>query len=370
MIDALNRILGNLIGILGALPWRVILFILIVFFAFSVIFKFGIRFPLLTLFGLKEVFEPLAKAVIPTKADSWQSLIWISIFSWVTSLLLEGNYQVIVASIGWLFLIPGFHWFMHGDKIKKVLTINHILIAPWITGALVCLFLFATPTEIPRIALVSWPIISAIIAGLPKFIKSGSEFKIPTPPDRLELSILFLFNLLLSCWIQFCFSTQIWLTQYPTLRAEDMSNSAFVVQLNPQDRPQSRGVEILNQVEPLLKTELANKSWSQVERWLLEFNQQIDSLQTTVMNQIPGFPENSLWRLEGRVLPGREYAVQLLLVWQGPTANADNYYFSKTCEISQRQQVPRPQPQLSQPGAEVQCGPIAGPIAGLPEPVQ
>lgn len=366
MIDALNRILVNIISVLGVLPWRFILFILIVLFVFSVIFKFGIRFPLLTIIGLKEVFEPLAKAVIPTKADSWQSLIWISIFSWVTSLLLEGYYQVIVASIGWIFLIPGFHWFMHGEKIKKVLTINHIFIAPWITGAIVCLFLFATPTEIPRIAFVSWPIISAVIAGLPKFIKSGSEFKIPAPPARLELSILLLFNLLLSCWIQFCFSTQIWLTQYPTLRADDMSNSAFVVQLNPQDRPRSRGVEILNEIEPLLQAELANKSWSQVERWLLDFNQQVSALQTSVMNQIPGSPENSLWRLEGRVLPGRTYAVQFLLIWQGPTADANGYYFAKTCEISQRQQGTNPK-LLAQPGVDVQCGTIEGPISGLPE---
>ncbi|MGI0488313.1 DUF5357 family protein [Pantanalinema rosaneae CENA516] len=368
MIDVLNRFLTNIIGILGTFPWRIVLFTLIVLFAFSVIFKFGIRFPLLTLFGLKEVFDPLAKAVIPTKADSWQSLIWISIFSWITSLLLEGYYQVIVASIGWLFLIPGFHWFLHGDKIKKVLTINRIFIAPWLTGAIICLFLFATPNQIPQIAFVVWPIISATIAGLPKFIKSGSEFKVPAPPDRLELSILFLFNLVLSCWIQLCFSTQVWLTQYPTLRADDMSNSAFVVQLNPQTRPRSRGIEILNQVEPLLETELATKSWSQVERWLLDFNQQVSALQTSVMNQIPGFPENSLWRLEGRVLPGREYAVQFLLVWQGPTAEANGYYFSKTCAISQRQPVV--QAKQTSPGVEVQCGTIEGPIAGIPEPTQ
>lgn len=326
--------------------------------------------------------------------DSWQTLIWISVFSWAVSPLARNSVvQTIIASGGWLFLIPGIHWLLHEEKfkfatgpeinIKKGLTFNDFFIGPWITGALVSAFLRTLINGPIAAFIVCWPPISAIIAVLPKFIGVGPVYKNPDPPARQELAILFLSNLVLSCWLQLYFSTQGWINEYPSLLADDFSRSAFVYRVAPTQKPVSRGVVILEQAEIALQETLSELPWAQVERRLLDADELVASIRRTAMGRLSELQENSLWDLEGRMLPGN-YRIQLSANWRGPTLDNAGYYLTRACEISrirptrsqttprsnQPEEAPSPnadnRSESKQPEVRIECDPIQGPIAGRP----
>lgn len=329
---------------------------------------------------LWKAFRDLFKILIPKKWDSAKTLIWLSLFSWAMSFIVSSVVQAMIAFTGWLFLIAGVHWVMSEEKaLKELLTVFGVFLGPWITGWLICYFLFATPERIPGIALVLWPCISAVIAGLPKFIGSHSTYqtpiwKLPNAGDRQYLVNLALLNLVLSCWIQLSFTTQNWLAEYPSLQVDDLSNSAFVINTQSTSETNSRGQAVLERAETLLKANLEGQSWSQVERWLLNFDTNIDAIADTVIGQMPRARENNYWDLAGRILAG-EYNVQLFAIWRGPSANPEGYYYAKTCQISQVVPAditgkpatvnPTTLPQVG--NAKVQCGPAEGPEKGQPE---
>ncbi|MDX2228074.1 MAG: DUF5357 family protein [Leptolyngbyaceae cyanobacterium bins.349] len=329
--------------------------------------------------GFVDIFRDLFALVIPKKWDSSRTLLLLGAFSWAVSLLVSRTAQSIIAFIGWIFLIGGIHWVMNEEKeLKKLLTISDIFLGPWITGGLICYFLFGTTEGIPAIAFVLWPCISAIIAGIPRFIGSNGTRQTPIwvkpkPGDRQYLVNLALINLLLSCWIQLGFTTRQWLADYPTLENADFSNSAFVIQTQPDAQTRSRGVEILTRVEAELKNQLQGQSWSQVERWLLNFEPQLQQVEATVMNQMQRTKEMQYWTVEGQILSG-EYNIRLFSVWNGPSADAQGFHFTQTCQISRvapidlsglPANIASSLPQIG--NAKVQCNPIEGPLEGQPE---
>ncbi len=367
--------------------WLAILAPIVLLLAIAVtsVFAFDVAKKIVS--TINEIFQQIKNVVTPPKDrwDSWQVLIWISVFSWVTSMLPRN--QIIhsfIATVGWLFLIPGVHWFMHEENlqaapdlkinVKKSLTIYNFYFAPWITGALVCIFLFGSLTEGPiSVALVCWPPISTIIAILPKFIKLGPKYAIPEKPeDRQQIILLMLSNLLLSSWIGLYFSTQDWLEQYPSILSSDLSRSAVVIDLNPRDKPPPRGVTLLERMGELITEELQGRSWSQVERWLFELDQRMPEMRQEVFNQLPELEENRLWELEARPVPGTEYALQLFAVWLGPTPDGAGYYLTKTCMISKtpgnRVSPDEAAPPSATAGlAQVECGNVNGPFPGRPD---
>lgn len=376
-MDFITRTIGFLIGLAPPLVLTILGIA-----ALGVISLFAFRFLVLQKFfgELGGILKDLFGLVIPKKWDSPKTIILLGAFSWAVSLLVGSVVQSIIAFCGWIFLIAGVHWIMHDEKeLKKILTINQIFIGPWLTGALICYFLFGTTEGIPPIAFVIWPGLSAVIAGLPKFIGSDAATQVPIwvkpkPGDRQYLVNLALINLLLSCWIQLGFTTRQWLADYPTLEYADFRNSPFMFQWDANPQASSRGVEALSRAEAEFKRNLQGQSWSQVERWLLEFDDQLGRLGESVLNQMSKARENSYWRISGQILPG-EYNVQLFSVWEGPSANAEGFYYTQTCQISrvapvdvagQSSTTVAPLPQVG--NAKVQCGPIEGPIAGQPEP--
>lgn len=333
---------------------------------------------------LGDIYASLKKVLSPSKWDSWQVLIWISVFSWAMSLLPEARIlHAFIASVGWLFLIPGVHWFLHEEKlklasgtelnIKKGLTLGSVFIGPWITGALVCIFLFGGLAEgVTDVGWVCWPPISAAIAVAPKFIQMGPKYGIPAKADdRQDIILTILMNLILSCWIQLYFSTQYWLAQYPSLLATDLSKSAFVIQLNSSSRISSRGETILQQACNTIETELRGQSWSRVERWLLDLDQQLLTLQSDIIDSLSDLEENQFWRLQGRAVPGTEYAIKLFALWNGPTVDGKGYYLTQPVFIRRAPgaRVPVTAKVASDTTtglAEVQCGEITGPASGQP----
>ncbi len=244
---------------------------------------------------------------------------------------------------------------------------------------MICYFLFASIEGIPAIAFILWSPLSALIAGLPKCI--GSDGATQTPiwikpkvGDRTYLINLALINLLISCWIQMGFVTRQWLVDYPTLATVDISRSHFLVRFPFRDQPSARGAELLTRSTDLLKTNLQGQSWSQVERWLLDFDAQLPQLQAIALNQMGTLRENQFWQLQGAILPG-EYNVQLFTVWTGPHANPEGFHFRQTCQIARvlpidiagLPNLPSNLPIPAVGNAKVTCAPMEGPIQGTPE---
>lgn len=372
------EILTALSALLGGLAPIFVIFLLIAITGGIAVFAFRVLVIREFLISLTQFVRDLFALIIPTKWDSARTLIMLGAFSWAMSLLVGTTAQAIIAFVGWFFLIGGIHWVMNEEKeLKKVLTINQIFIAPWITGGLICYFLFGTTDGVPAIAFVLWPCISAIIAGIPKFIGSDGAKKTPIwvkpkPGDRQYLINLALINLLLSCWIQLSFTTRQWLADYPTLQLADMRNSAFVIQSQPNAAATSRGTEILTRAEAQIKANLEGQPWSHVERWLLNFDDQLKQVETTALNQMNQTRENAYWRLAGQILPG-EYNIQLNSIWRGPSADATGFHFTKTCQISRvapidllKQPLTNPIPLQQVGNARVQCSSVKGPVKGDP----
>ncbi|MEP0871711.1 DUF5357 family protein [Trichocoleus desertorum AS-A10] len=282
---------------------------------------------------VKEIFETLQKLLLPPKAFSWQTLILLSIFSCLMAALAGDLVRDLLATCGWIFLIFGVGWFTTENPIQ----IGGLSLGPWITGILVSIFLFGEwLDERPSLLFISWPLISAAIASLGEFIQSGPRFRAPTPAGRQRLVILFLSNLIISCWFQLYFVIQGWLEIYPSLLANDFNQSNFVVRLGVQTTQAPTGVIILNQAEATLKAELEPRSWSEVERWLLTLKQQPTEFEHAVMQQLPASEENALWQLQAQILPDQpDYTLQLLALWQGPSSDLASHYLTKTCRITQ-----------------------------------
>lgn len=373
--SALKALIPTSIMSWQALFW----FAVLVFILGNLGLNLAIRNIIFSVLSIDEIFKQLRKTLTPPKPDSWQTLLWISVFSWAMSLLPQSLFlQGFIATCAWFFLIPGIHWFMHEEKfkvfdltinVKKGLTINGIWLGPWITGALVCMLLFSElPEDRLSVAFVCWPPISAIIAALPKFIAMGPKYKTPDPAGRQELVILLLTNLLFSCWFQLFFLTQSWLVDYPSLLTEDLSRSAFVVKL-ASNRPPSRGIVILDQAEAALREQLDGRSWSQAERWLFDLKPQMQQLEATVMSRLPPLKENELWHLSGVVLPRTEYQLQLMAIWQGPSADGSGYHLMKPCQITRipdtRRAIARTT--ASTQIAQVSCDMATAPKAGPPD---
>ena len=294
----------------------------------------------------------------PPTWDSWQCLIWISVFSWAVSLLAESNWvQGLIASIAWIFLIAGVHWAMHDKEVTKRLTFNKLFIAPWITGGLLSVFLFGGLFDRdPSYVFVYWFPLAATIAILPKFIKNGPDWKKPEPSARQEIVILALMNLLVSCWFQLYFSTQIWAQKYPNLFPQTVDIRPPQTVATPAQVVRSTGVAFLDQAGIGLQTNLSGLPWPQVERWLINLNPNLIAISDAAKLKLGA--DSEPWRLEGKVLPGQEYRVQLWAIWRDPTTKRDREYLIKTCAITR---TPGNSAIPASSVARVQCGSVETP---------
>jgi drug/metabolite transporter superfamily protein YnfA len=342
---------------------------------------------------MNEIFRQIRKQMQPPQAASWQTLIFLSIFSvLVASLTTQEPPQIaqrIVSSFGWIFLILGVWWFIYEKEVKSKLTVYGLFIGPWIVGALICVYLFGTiegrpiPTET---AFISWAPISTIVWAIPKFISSDKKTKSPVYANpnaakRQDIILVLLANLMMSCWFQFYFQLGDWMSdsQYPSLRTDDFTRSAFVWRPQRFDRSAalSSGNEILTVAAAQVKDRLEGKPWSEVERWLLQLDDEMPSLRQEVRDRLPKAAENDLWNLDAQVLSDA-YNLQLRAVWRGPSSRAGGYQLTRTCRVSQGRKMGPPQqfqfnapaPPATAPArarfvGTVQCKPIE-----QPKPIQ
>ncbi|MGH2414228.1 MAG: septal junction protein FraD, partial [Brasilonema sp.] len=290
------------------------------------------------LFGILEsVYERIKKILIPPKAYSWQTLIYLSLFSWLMSSLCVGFVKDLIAFCGWLFLIFGTAWYTTDSPLYIPGT--NMPIGAAITGFLVSVFAFGYEENVftPR-TIVLWPTISAVITAIPEFFEgTGTEAKtqIPKIEERQRILILVGSSMVISCWLQFYFVTENWLNEYPSLLVDNYQGSAFVIKTLSTDKVPKNGVLVLDKLAPQVEAQIAGQPWSQVEQWLINAEQNVGSLGKQVIQvNLAEYEERSLWRVEPRVSGVKDaYKLDLLSIWGGPSSNPRGYYLVKSCRV-------------------------------------
>jgi hypothetical protein len=313
-------------------------------------------------------------------------MVLLSVFSYYMAMLASTSLlKDLLTNFGWIFLIVGVHW---GTTSANQLRIGYdpniprdgFPVSPWITGALVSLYLFnfgAWTGEIRQEALIYYPTISALIAILPDFLgekpDGGLTFKKAPLDTRQNIVVLVGTQLLLSCWFQFHFVTQDWLTQYPSVLVDNFNDSSFVVKFQPLTSEKPRGVLILDTMEPKLRQQLDGKPWPEVERLLLkeERLKLVDKVQMQATKQVTAVDEDDLWQVTPNVSSrkGGGYNLNLQANWLGPRARPKNYSVVKPCQVTQvatpaRSPATKPinasQGRAGTPFSRFKCDPIKG----------
>lgn len=350
------------------------------------------------LFGIFNIFEGIyeriKKILIPPRAYSWQTLIYLSIFSWIMSSLAAPPIKSIIAFFGWVFLIAGTSWYTTDQPL--LIPGTNMPIGAVITGFLVSVFAFGHEEDVitPR-TIVLWPTISAIITAIPEFFEGSgidSKRQIPKAEVRQRIIVLVGSCLVLSAWIQLYFTVDKWANQYPSLLSDNFDRSAFVIRTGPRDEIPRNGAIILNRIQPLVQQQLDAKQWSDVERWLIEAPNtnsgfgRVNALGRQVIQdmsrqsgrkvregQVDSLEELRLWNVDARVTNNKGgYRLDLLSLWNGPSSSTKRYYLRKSCQIDP---ISRPADastvNIKKPGekitvAEVQCEKRPQFFAGTP----
>ncbi len=307
--------------------------------------------------------------LFPEEPFSWQSIFYLAIFSWGMSwmarLLGATSFtQFILTTGSWLFWAIGLGWFLE-DRGVRPLGIN---IAPWATGAIACIYLFLGlwPGSSPAFALISWPLISVAIIAAPAFFTWELKFRLPPPAVRQSLILVTLLAVLFSSWFQFYFRLQDWFQVYPTLLADNFSNSGFVARVPTSRSLQVGGIPLLTAAEGRVRAELQDTPWPWVERWLLNLEGQMQKIRLETQSALPSSAEIPFWELRARPRTrDNGYTLELLAVWRGPSAEPEGYYLTKTCQIRPQvtpanrvrpeQPGPNGETQPSTPLAQVSC---------------
>ncbi|NES94127.1 MAG: DUF5357 domain-containing protein [Desertifilum sp. SIO1I2] len=166
--------------------------------------------------------------LLPKKFLSWQTCLLTCILLWLLALSQTDTQRDILASLGFLSLIAGL-WFFLQERPFRIFGFS---LGNWILSLFLAVFIAASLWgEVSYIPWVISPLIAALIAIVPELINSNFKLKLPDPHARARILILLLSHILLSCWIQFHFTINYWLSTQPDLVRQDFSNSVFVVKI-------------------------------------------------------------------------------------------------------------------------------------------
>ncbi|MEL6472137.1 MAG: DUF5357 family protein [Cyanobacteria bacterium J06623_4] len=320
----------------------------------------GLRKDLQTLFWPKGYF-------------AWQTLLWLSFLSLLVAIALdsiEGDSAAaiwLLRNLSWVFFTCAIWWAFSDTKQSadvKPIKVNNFSLGPWITGIVLCLFLFRPWTDDRfRWALSCWPVVSTIIMALPKFVSWDLKARLPDTKFQKTLVMTALVNLLLSSWIMFHFRVQDWVNHYPSLLVRPLEDSAFVYDF-VQDRQQfSQGGALLQDMANAISLELNNQPWYQSERWLYTRQPRLETISRRALNELTAPDEAQFWRIavaEPREF-GEGYLLDLRATWAGPTARETGFFLEKTCKIvpvdrPRAVQVPADQPPPTSQITSVDCG--------------
>ncbi|MEM9769173.1 MAG: DUF5357 family protein [Cyanobacteria bacterium P01_D01_bin.71] len=314
---------------------------------------------------LQEIWNRFSRLFFPQDYYAWQTLIYLGIFSftmsWVARLAVGPGITVnVIATGGWLFFALGIGWLLEQSKIR----ILGVSVAPWVMGAILCLYVFSWVPGSPwSIGLMTWPLISVAIAAVPHFLTWELRLKkMPPSPVRQQLILLTLVALLLSNWFQFYFRLQSWFEIYPSLLADDFSQSGFVYRLASVPEERARGIVLLTSAETEIIQKLDGTPWPHVERWLLGIDERLNTIKDKNTVFLTSPEERQLWQLQAsrEELGNGSYVLNLMAVWSGPASTADGYHLTKSCVVQPRSPTAVTDPANAPnarptPMAEVEC---------------
>ncbi|MEO1428049.1 MAG: septal junction protein FraD [Cyanobacteria bacterium J06633_8] len=295
---------------------------------------------------IKDGIEGIKKFFVPPKAFSWQTLIYLSAFSWLMSYLANGGIQAIIAFFGWIFLIAGTSWYTTDKPLYIPGTIMPV--GAVITGGIVSIFAFQQQNdEIVARTIIFWPTISALITAVPEFFEgSGTDVKtqLPKLEDRESVIILIGCCMLLSCWLNLYVVTDTWLNNYPSatypVYKDTPQSNDLLTLLEPENKIPENGVLILDKLQPAVETALDGKSWSNVELWLKNANQRVSELGEKVIEiHLAQFEEREFWKTKASVenIDPKDYnsgyKLNLFTAWTGPSSTKNGYYLKRSCQI-------------------------------------
>jgi hypothetical protein len=292
---------------------------------------------------VKDAVTQVRELILPKQYFAWQTILMLSLFSWGMAYVAQGTQATgltvqLLSTGSWLFLTIAIWWALVDNPIK----ILNVSISSWITGAVICVFVFSPWTD-SRVqwAIASWPLISVGVASLPNFVNWNLDWRLPKPQVRQELILMLLINLLLSCWVLFYFRIQNWFESYPSLLVEDLNQGHFVYQFRGGRTRLSQGVPLLENAAATLSQELNGVPWPRVERWLLNIDEGIRTIAGSVDMIAPA--ERIFWSLDAPnpTEAANGYQLKLRANWLGPTAEQNGYYLEKICAITPQRNQPR-----------------------------
>jgi hypothetical protein len=296
----------------------------------------------------QDVTTKLKTLLWPDRYFAWQTLLLLSLFSLLMAAALDaiaGPNEVpfsvdVLSTLSWIFFTAAIWWALEDqDPIK----INDFSLSPWITGIVLCLFLFRPLSDNRfRWAFSTWPLISTAIMALPDFVNWKLEFKLPSKPQtRQRLIMTLLVNLVLSSWILFYFRVQDWVNNYPSLLVSGLENSAFVDDFATDRDPQSQGVPLLTNMADAIKDELNGQPWYQTERWLYARQDRLMAISQRTLKTFSAPAEQVFWQMRvaqpRRV--GEGYLLTMRADWLGPVAHDEGFFLEKTCKITPADRV-------------------------------
>ncbi|TVQ21661.1 MAG: hypothetical protein EA367_05555 [Leptolyngbya sp. DLM2.Bin15] len=298
-------------------------------------------------------------------------LILLSLFSWLISLLITTPLvRDGLATIGWIFLSLGIGWAT--VNIKFSILGFKVYPGPWLTAGMVLGLIYAWNLISLEATMVLWPMTTAAIATVPLYLAPGPKLRIPKVGDRQTIVVVGLSHALISCWIGFFLVVQTWLQAYPSTLADSFESSAFVVKLSfdvvGDTRRPATGVRLLEAAENELRQQLEPGSWNDAVRWLMNNNNEFKQLQDQVLQQVRQASaaedtlsrsrEQELWNF-GTTLPrplpstANGYAITFRAYWYGPSSNLGGFRLSQTCELIERGEAERLDPDRTNPFREL-----------------
>lgn len=263
----------------------------------------------------------LRSQLTPPRFRSWQTLTLIGLVLWLMSaiaVLAEPDYQfqdAPLTRLGWLFFFASVVWW----QSVTPWTIGRISLGPAIIAAVFCsIFLQDANGELSRWVFLAYPLLVSLLVILPYCVNDENKPRLPASDVRPGIALKILLSLLCSCWIQFTFVLQDWVATYPSLRLADFSESQFVVRVgSPFDL---RGYTIARTVEAFFKRRVSDRSWSEVERLLLEARRDRDYLWQNLNRERNGDSQDRTWYAELNLQSEGDNAYRLTIpiYWQHP----------------------------------------------------
>ncbi|PZO15941.1 MAG: hypothetical protein DCF25_12925 [Leptolyngbya foveolarum] len=295
---------------------------------------------------MSDFFDDLQKQarslLWPSQFFAWQTLLLLSLFSLLIAALLEAPDDSLavntLTTLSWIFLTCAVWWAL--SKNENEIKVADYSISAWVTGAVLSTFLFVAREEPHwRWGICSWPLLSTTIKALPHFVTWELEPHWPKKKDRPMLVMTLLINLILTSWIVFYFRVQDWVENYPSLLANDFSNSAFVTDFrgnDPEQRPETQGGRLLDSTADAIYNELNNQPWYQTERWLYTRQDRLEAISQDMVKTFSAPEEQVFWRMQVpdlKRLSDEGYLLTLRANWVGPVAGAQQLQLEKTCKI-------------------------------------